>query len=280
MWFPPGEQTVCGPGRQLWPDIRVGAMAYLLQGPLTTENKPPLHRTHRTARLDWLWQLGTSHWLIKQWRYSDQRCALSEFVLVEKALPTSGPAVHRMPHEGHLVISVCTDFNVGCESARRDLITATLQKAHTLPSRSRSRSWSQCTYFSNTSWVLPILAAAAAVTHIITAMVWKCSSWSVLPPHTLRFLTSMSYCGVLFIQLNNSLDFWDLLSENSKGTWILFDLGKIHFFQRSLASETMRLRYHVRHLELSAICRCADTNILNTSETVKTLSIFLKAHFT
>jgi hypothetical protein len=33
------EQTVCGPGRQLWPDIRVGAMAYLLQGHSTTENK-------------------------------------------------------------------------------------------------------------------------------------------------------------------------------------------------------------------------------------------------
>jgi hypothetical protein len=38
--------SVCGRGRQLWPDIRVGAMAYLLKGPSTTENKPRIERMH------------------------------------------------------------------------------------------------------------------------------------------------------------------------------------------------------------------------------------------
>ncbi len=38
MWFPSGEQTVSCPRRQLWPDIRVGTMAYLLQGLWTIEH--------------------------------------------------------------------------------------------------------------------------------------------------------------------------------------------------------------------------------------------------
>ncbi len=36
-----GTVIVCGSKRQLWPDIRAGTMAYLLQGASTTENKLP-----------------------------------------------------------------------------------------------------------------------------------------------------------------------------------------------------------------------------------------------
>ncbi len=37
----------CGPGRQLWPDMRVGVTAYLLQGPAIMEKKP-----QRIERID------------------------------------------------------------------------------------------------------------------------------------------------------------------------------------------------------------------------------------
>ena len=43
------EQTVCGPGRQLWPDTRVGAMAYLLpRRTLDCGKWTTTHKTHRT----------------------------------------------------------------------------------------------------------------------------------------------------------------------------------------------------------------------------------------
>ncbi len=39
-----------GPGRQLWPGMRVGVTAYLLQGPPITENKPK--RIERIERIE------------------------------------------------------------------------------------------------------------------------------------------------------------------------------------------------------------------------------------
>ncbi len=39
MAAPPAEAAECGPGRKLWPGMRVGVTAYLLQRPPITENK-------------------------------------------------------------------------------------------------------------------------------------------------------------------------------------------------------------------------------------------------
>jgi hypothetical protein len=42
------DTAECGPGRQLWTGMRVSVMAYLLQGPPITENKPqPIERIER-----------------------------------------------------------------------------------------------------------------------------------------------------------------------------------------------------------------------------------------
>jgi hypothetical protein len=51
--LPSGKQTVCGPGRQLWPDIRAGPWHTFCKGPRLREIKPPrIERIERIARRD------------------------------------------------------------------------------------------------------------------------------------------------------------------------------------------------------------------------------------
>ncbi len=52
MLSPSGEQTVCGPGRQSWPDIRTGPWHTFCKGPRLREIKPPrIERIERIERI-------------------------------------------------------------------------------------------------------------------------------------------------------------------------------------------------------------------------------------